>query len=123
VALRRDFEQYPASHQARLDARKVALFDESRALKRKRAELPAAEYWAQHQALESKFNALQKDYLSLEQELRSRRGQLRADVLAAARPRLEQLAKAESVTLIVDQSATIWTDDNVDLTHRFLSME
>jgi Skp family chaperone for outer membrane proteins len=37
-------------------------------------------------------------------------------LLKQAEPRIEKIAKAEGVTVILDQSATVWADPAVDLT-------
>jgi Skp family chaperone for outer membrane proteins len=40
------------------------------------------------------------------------------DLLKQAEPKIAALAKAEGVSLILDQSATLWADPSVDLTQK-----
>ena len=68
--------------------------------------------------LQKKFVALQQTYVKLERELATDRTKLIQDLLKQAEPKIEKLAKAEGVTLIIDQSATVWADPAVDLTQK-----
>jgi len=66
--------------------------------------------------LEKQFIELQQVYVKLEKDLANERTKLVQDVLTKATPLIEQIAKDEGVTMILDQSATLWIDGSVDLT-------
>ena len=66
--------------------------------------------------LEKKFVELQQVYMKLERDLAGERTKLIQDLLKKAGPIIEEIAKAEGVQLIVDQSAVLWADPGVDLT-------
>lgn len=68
--------------------------------------------------LEKKYVALQQNYLKLEKDLAEARGKLIQEVLKAAEPHIESIAKAEGVHLIVDASAIVWADKAIDLTDK-----
>lgn len=68
--------------------------------------------------LEKRFVALQQTYVKLERELAQDRTKLIQDLLKQAEPKIDKLAKAEGVSLIIDQSATVWADPSVDLTQK-----
>jgi Skp family chaperone for outer membrane proteins len=68
--------------------------------------------------LEKKFVALQQTYVKLERELAQDRTKLIQGLLKQAEPKIEKLAKAEGVTIILDQSATVWAEPAVNLTEK-----
>ena len=66
--------------------------------------------------LEKQLVELQKTYQQLEQTLAEERTKLVSELLKKAGPIVTEIAKAEGVSLIVDQSAVVWADPAVDLT-------
>ena len=66
--------------------------------------------------LEKRFVELQQVYMKLERDLAGERTKLVQDLLTKATPIIEEIAKAEGVTVIFDQNATLWGDPAVDLT-------
>jgi outer membrane protein len=68
--------------------------------------------------LQQKFVDLQDTYKKLETELASERNDLIQDLLKQASPMIEDIAKAEGITVIVDASAVVWADKSVDLTDK-----
>ena len=66
--------------------------------------------------LEKKFVELQQLYMKLEKDLAGERAKLIQDLLKKASPIVADIAKAEGVHVIVDQSAVVWADPAVDLT-------
>jgi outer membrane protein len=66
--------------------------------------------------LEKKFVEVQQLYVKLEKDLASERTKLIQDLLKKASPIVQDIAKAEGVHIIVDQSAVVWADPAVDLT-------
>jgi outer membrane protein len=66
--------------------------------------------------LEKKFVEVQQLYVKLEKDLAGERTKLIQDLLKKASPIVQDIAKAEGVHIIVDQSAVVWADPAVDLT-------
>ena len=66
--------------------------------------------------LEKQFVALQQTYVKLEKDLAGERTKLIQDLLKQAGPKIEAIAKAEGVSLIVDREAVVWASPDVDLT-------
>ena len=66
--------------------------------------------------LEKKFVDVQQLYVKLERDLATERTKLIQDLLKKASPIVQDIAKAEGVHIIVDQSAVVWADPSVDLT-------
>jgi outer membrane protein len=66
--------------------------------------------------LEKKFVELQQVYMKLERDLAGERTKLIQDLLTKAGPIIADIAKAEGIHIILDQSAVLWGDPAVDLT-------
>jgi len=66
--------------------------------------------------LEKQFVALQQTYVKLERDLAGERTKLIQDLLKQAGPKIEAIAKAEGVTIILDREALVWASPDVDLT-------
>jgi outer membrane protein len=96
------FEKTRKTAAAELDKQKTVLKPE--AYESKKAEL------------EKKFVDLQQVYVKLERDLAGERTKLIQDLLKQAGPKIEQVAKAEGVNLIVDREAVVFADPSVDLT-------
>ena len=96
------FEKTRKAKQAELDKQKAVLKPEVYA--QKRGEL------------EKKFVDLQQTYVKLERELASDRTKLIQGLLKQAEPLIAKIAKAEGVTIILEQAAVVWADPAVDLT-------
>lgn len=73
---------------------------------------------AKRAELEKKFVDVQQLYVKLEKDLAGERAKLIQDLLKKASPIVQDIAKAESVQIIVDQSAVVWADPAVDLTEK-----
>ena len=85
-------------------------------LEKQKAVLKPEVYQTKRQDLEKKFVDLQQTYAKLERELAGERTKLIQDLLKAASPKIEAIAKAEGVNIIVDREAVVWADAAVDLT-------
>ena len=59
---------------------------------------------------------LQQTYVKLERELAQERTKLIQDLLNQAKPRVEKIARAQGVAVILDQNAVVWSDPAVNLT-------
>jgi outer membrane protein len=70
------------------------------------------------QDLEKQFVALQQTYVKLERDLAGERTKLIQDLLKQAGPKIEAIAKAEGVTIILDREALVWASPEVDLTQK-----
>ena len=110
------FEKTRKSKQAELDKKQEELKKADADLQKQKAVLKPDVFATKRQELEKKFVELQQTYVKLERELAADRTKLIQDLLKQAEPRIEKLAKAEGVTIIIDHSATVWADPAVDLT-------
>jgi len=68
--------------------------------------------------LEQKFVDVQQLYMKLEKDLAGERAKLIQELLKKASPIVQDIAKAEGVNIIVDQSAVVWADPSTDLTSK-----
>jgi len=112
------FEKNRKAKQADLDKQQADLKKAAADLDKQKAVLKPDVFAQKQDELQKKFVALQQTYVKLERELATDRTKLIQDLLKQAEPKIEKLAKAEGVTLIIDQSATVWADPAVDLTQK-----
>jgi len=112
------FEKTRKAKQAELDKQQTELKKAGADLEKQQAVLKPEIFKAKRDELEKKFVTLQQTYVKLERELAADRTKLIQDLLKQAEPRIEKIAKAEGVSLIIDQSATVWSDPSVDLTKK-----
>ena len=112
------FEKTRKSKQTELDKKQEELKKADADLDKQKAVLKPEAYAARRADLEKKFVELQQTYVKLERELAADRTKLIQDLLKQAEPRIEKIAKAEGVTVILDQSATVWADPSVNLTEK-----
>jgi len=110
------FEKTRKAKQGLLDKQQEELKKADADLSKQRAVLKPEVFEAKRQDLEKRFVDLQQTYVKLERELAQDRTKLIQDLLKQAEPKIAALAKAEGVSLIIDQSATVWADPSVDLT-------
>ena len=110
------FDKTRKAKQAELDKKQKDLQKAASELD-KQARILKPDVLAQKKGeLEKKFVELQQTYMKLERDLAGERTKLIQDLLKKAGPIIESIAKAEGVTLILDQSAVLWGDPAVDLT-------
>jgi outer membrane protein len=112
------FEKNRKTKQGVLDKQQEDLKKADADLVKQKAVLKPEVFDAKRQELEKKFVDLQQTYVKLERELASDRTKLIQDLLKQAEPKIAAIAKAEGVSLILDQSATVWADPAVDLTQK-----
>ena len=112
------FEKTRKAKQSELDKKQNELKKADADLAKQQAVLKPDVYAGKRAELEKQFVELQQTYVKLERELAADRTKLIQDLLKQAEPRIEKLAKAEGVTLIVDHSAVVWADPAVDLTQK-----
>jgi outer membrane protein len=110
------FEKTRKTKQGLLDKQQEELKKADADLAKQQAVLKPEVFKQKREELEKKFVALQQTYVKLERELASDRTKLIQDLLKQAEPLVAKIAKAEGVTIIVDQSATIWADPAINLT-------
>lgn len=110
------FEKQRQAKQAELDKHKDELKRAESDLERQKAVLKPEVYQQKFEELQQQAVALQETYMKLERELAESRTKLIQDLLRQAGPKIEAIAKAEGVTLIVDHEAVVWADPAVDLT-------
>jgi outer membrane protein len=112
------FEKTRKGKQAELDKKQQDLKKAGADLEKQAAVLKPDVFKQKREELEKQFVALQQLYVKLERELAQSRTKLIQDLLKLAEPKIQALAKAEGVTVILDQSATVWSDPAVDLTQK-----
>jgi len=110
------FEKNRKAKQAELDKQQQDLKAAAADLDKQKAVLKPEAYAQKHADLEKKFVDLQQVYVKLERDLAGERTKLIQDLLKQAGPKIEQVAKAEGVNLIVDREAVVFADPSVDLT-------
>jgi len=110
------FEKNRKAKQAQLDKQQTELKKQGADLEKQQAVLKPDVFKKKREDLEKKFIELQQTYVKLERELAADRTKLIQDLLKLAEPRIEKIAKAEGVHLIIDRSAAVWADPAVDLT-------
>ena len=112
------FEKTRKAKQSTLDKEQEELKKADADLVKQKAVLKPEVFDAKRQELEKKFVDLQQTYDKLERELATDRTKLIQDLLKQAEPKIAAIAKAEGVSLILDQSATVWADPAIDLTQK-----
>ena len=110
------FEKGRKQKQSDLDKRQGDLRKAAADLEKQQAVLKPDVFKAKREELEKKFVELQQTYVKLERALAEERAKLIQDLLKQASPKIEALAKAEGVNIIVDREAVVWADKAVDLT-------
>jgi outer membrane protein len=112
------FEKTRKTKQTLLDKQQEELKKADADLVKQRTILKPEVFESKRQELEKRFVDLQQTYVKLERELAQDRAKLIQDLLKQAEPKIAAIAKAEGVSLILDQSATVWADPAVDLTQK-----
>jgi outer membrane protein len=112
------FEKTRKSKQGMLDKQQEELKKADADLVKQKALLKPEMFEKRRQELEKKFIELQQTYVKLERELAQDRTKLIQGLLKQAEPKIIAIAKAEGLSLILDQSATVWADPAVDLTQK-----
>lgn len=110
------FEATRKAKQAELDKQQEQLKTTAAGLDNQKAALSADVYQQRRQELEKRFVELQQTYVKLEKDLAGERTKLVQDLLRLAEPKIEAIAKAEGVSIIVRRDAVVWSDAAVDLT-------
>jgi outer membrane protein len=112
------FEKTRKTKQAELDKKQEELKKADADLDKQKTVMKPEVYQTKRQELEKKFVELQQIYVKLERDLAGERTKLIQDLLKQASPKIEALAKAEGVNIIVDHEAVVWADKSVDLTSK-----
>jgi outer membrane protein len=110
------FEKTRKAKQTELDKKQEELKKADADLDKQKAILKPEVYQQKRQDLEKRFVELQQVYVKLERDLAGERTKLIQDLLKQASPKIEALAKAEGVNVIIDREAVVWADKAVDLT-------
>ena len=99
------FEKTRKAKQAELDKQQQDLKARRRRPRQAEGRVEARGLRSRSADLEKKFVDLQQVYVKLERDLAGERTKLIQDLLKQAGPKIEQVAKAEGVNLIVDREA------------------
>ena len=110
------FEKTRKAKQAELDKHKDDLKKAEADLEKQKPLLKPDVYQQKFEDLQKQAVALQETYMKLEKELAENRTKLIQELLKQAGPKIEEIAKAEGVALIVDREAVVWADPAIDLT-------
>ncbi len=110
------FESTRKAKQGTLDKQQEELRKAAAELDKQKSTLAAPVFEGRRQELEKKFAELQQTYVKLERELAQDRTKLLQDLVKLAEPKVAALAKAEGITVILDKSATVYSDPTNDLT-------
>jgi outer membrane protein len=110
------FEKARKVKQADLDKKQQDLKRAEADLEKQKQVMKPEAFQAKREDLEKQFVELQQVYVKLEKELAGERTKLIQDLLKQAGPKIEAIAKAEGVSLIVDREAVVWASPDVDLT-------
>ena len=110
------FDKTRKSKQAELDVKQKDLQKAAGELEKQSAVLKPEVLRDKRAELEKRFVELQQLYVKLERDLAGERAKLIQELLKKASPIIQDIAKGEGVTLVVDQSAVLWADTSLDLT-------
>lgn len=110
------FEKTRQAKQSQLDKQQADLKRAEQDLEKQKAVLKPDVFQQKNDELQKQFVDLQQTYVKLERELAGDRTKLIEDLLKQAGPKIEAIAKAEGVTVILDRQAIVWMDPLVDLT-------
>jgi outer membrane protein len=110
------FEKTRKAKQAELDKKQADLKRSEADLEKQKQVMKPEAFQAKSEELQKAFVELQQTYVKLERDLAGERTKLIQDLLKQAGPKIEAIAKAEGVTLIVDREAVVWADPAIDLT-------
>jgi len=112
------FDKTRKKKQAELDKKQKDLQKDAADLDKQAAVLKPDVLEQKKAALQQQFVDLQQVYVKLEKDLAGERTKLIQDLLTKASPIIQDIAKAEGVHIVVDQSAVVWADPSVDLTEK-----
>jgi outer membrane protein len=112
------FEKTRKAKQDQLNQQQEQLKKADADLVKQKAVLKPEVFEGKRQELEKKFVDLQQTYVKLERELAQDRTKLIQDLMKQADPKIAALAKAEGVSVVLDQNAAIWYDPAIDLTEK-----
>ena len=110
------FEKTRQAKQSQLDKQQADLKRAEQDLEKQKAVLKPDVFQQKNEELQKQFVDLQQTYVKLERELAGDRTKLIEDLLKQAGPKIEAIAKAEGVSVILDRQAIVWMDPMVDLT-------
>jgi outer membrane protein len=112
------FDKTRASKQGELDKQQKELQKYAADLDKQASVLKPEVLKQKRDELQKKFVDLQQLYMKLEKDLAGERANLIQDLLKQANPIIEEIAKQEGVDLIVEQSAVLYANKQIDLTEK-----
>jgi Skp family chaperone for outer membrane proteins len=115
------FEKSRKQKQADIDKREGDLKKAAADLQKQKPVLKEDVFKAKEAELQKKFVELQQTYVKLEQELAADHRKLINDLMLTARPKIEKIAKAEGVTIIIEARAAVWFDPAANLTDKLVA--
>jgi Skp family chaperone for outer membrane proteins len=115
---REAFDKTRKTKQSLLDKQQEELKKAEGDLVKQKAVLKPEVFDSKRQELEKKFVDLQQTYVKLERELTDENAKMLKDLFDQATPKIAMLAKAEGITLVLDQQFVLWADASSDLTQK-----
>lgn len=116
---RKKLEKDKKKKQKDLDKASKALEKNAAALNKQRAILKPKVLRSREMELQQKYIQLQEKYMKLQQDLAQMEAKLVRDIFARASPVIEELAKRDGYTMILEksESAVLWAIPGVDITN------
>ncbi len=112
------FEKARKAKQSELDKKQQDLKRQEADLEKQKQVMKPEAFQSKREELEKAFVDLQQTYVKLERDLNTERAKLIEELLKQAKPKIEAIAKAEGVTLILHSDALVWGDPAIDLTSK-----
>jgi outer membrane protein len=112
-------EKDKTKKQNELDKKQKDLQASAAELDKQRTVLKPEVLRQREQELQRKYVELQEVYVKLQQDLAKREGELIRDIFGKAAPLIEEIAKRDGYTLILEksESAVLWADPATDITN------
>ncbi len=116
---RKKLEKDKKKKQKALDKASKALEKNAAGLNKQRAILKPKVLRSREMELQQKYIQLQEKYVKLQQDLAQMEAKLVRDIFAKASPLIEDLAKRDGYTMILEksESAVLWATPSVDITN------
>jgi len=116
---RAKLEKDKAAKQKDLDKASKSLEQDAADLNKQRAVLKPKVLRDREMELQQKYVQLQEKYVKLQQDLAQMEAKLVRDIFAKASPVIEDLAKRDGYSMILEksESAVLWATANIDITN------
>lgn len=110
------FERVRKSKQGKVDKEKKQLEKMAADLEKQKSILKPAAFAKKRAELEKKYLKVQETFMKLERELAGEQAKLIQGILKKAGPIIEDIAKKEGYSIILDRNAVLWANSGYDIT-------